>query len=355
MRNFLILAFCFRLGAASSLLPKGPSRSQLRPTNRARQPMEKPKCLAIGAAAFGAGLLSSFAIKRLFKYKPPKVWKFTPQGGKFGHLNKPTAGPQQEMKLPKGEHDLQLYSLATPNGVKANIMLEELCDKYGIEYDAYTINIGEGDQFGSGFVGVNPNSKIPALVDYSDEKKPIRVFESGSILVYLADKFDEDGAFLPKDPAKRTEVLNWVFWQVGSAPYLGGGFGHFYNYAPIKIKYAIDRFSMETKRQMDVLERALAGKDGSPGGPYLCGKQYTIADMMIWPWYGVLAQGKLYGDAKNFLELEKYPNVQAWAKLISAREAVMRGRKVTRVWGEDWEQMKERHSKADFDKLPSKP
>ncbi len=274
-------------------------------------------------------------------YEPPKVWQWDKDnGGKFASTNRPTAGPTHEKELPVGEHPLQLYSLATPNGVKVTILLEELLalGKTGAEYDAYLIQIGDGDQFGSGFVGANPNSKIPALVDHSMDP-PLRVFESGSILLYLAEKFD---AFLPKDPAARTECLNWLFWQMGSAPYLGGGFGHFYAYAPVKIKYAIDRFAMETKRQLDVMDRQLAENQ------YMAGDEYTIADMAIWPWYGQLALGKVY-DAGEFLDVKSYKNVQRWTREIGTRPAVERGRMVNRVSGEDNEQVRERHSAADFD------
>ncbi|MEK9679286.1 MAG: glutathione-dependent disulfide-bond oxidoreductase [Rhodospirillaceae bacterium] len=274
-------------------------------------------------------------------YKPPKVWQWDKDnGGKFASTNRPTAGPTHDKDLPVGEHPLQLYSLATPNGVKVAVMLEELLalGKTGAEYDAYLIQIGDGDQFGSGFVGANPNSKIPALVDHSMDP-PLRVFESGSILLYLAEKF---GAFIPTDPAARTECLNWLFWQMGSAPYLGGGFGHFYAYAPVKIKYAIDRFAMETKRQLDVMDRQLAENQ------YMAGDEYTIADIGIWPWYGQLALGKVYG-AGEFLDVDSYKNVQRWTREIGVRPAVERGRMVNRVSGEENEQVRERHSAADFD------
>ncbi len=274
-------------------------------------------------------------------YEPPKVWQWDKDnGGKFASTNRPTAGPTHDKDLPVGEHPLQLYSLATPNGVKVAVMLEELLalGKTGAEYDAYLIQIGDGDQFGSGFVGANPNSKIPALVDHSMDP-PLRVFESGSILLYLAEKF---GAFIPTDPAARTECLNWLFWQMGSAPYLGGGFGHFYAYAPVKIKYAIDRFAMETKRQLDVMDRQLAENQ------YMAGDEYTIADIGIWPWYGQLALGKVYG-AGEFLDVDSYKNVQRWTREIGVRPAVERGRMVNRVSGEENEQVRERHSAADFD------
>ncbi|MDF1749040.1 MAG: glutathione-dependent disulfide-bond oxidoreductase [Alphaproteobacteria bacterium] len=274
-------------------------------------------------------------------YTPPKVWTWDKEnGGKFASTNRPIAGPTHDKDLPVGEHPLQLYSLATPNGQKVTIMLEELLAKgySGAEYDAWLIKIGDGDQFGSGFVTVNPNSKIPALMDHSTTP-PTRVFESGAILLYLAEKFD---AFLPSDPAARTECLNWLFWQMGSAPYLGGGFGHFYHYAPVKIEYAIDRFAMETKRQLDVLDRHLADHE------YMSGKDYTIADIAIWPWYGNLVAGKIYGDSATFLEADGYKNVDRWQKAIAARKAVQRGRMVNRVSGDLSEQLHERHNASDF-------
>ena len=279
-------------------------------------------------------------------YEPAKVWKWEQgNGGKFASINRPIAGATSEKELPKGEHPLQLYSLATPNGVKVTMMLEELLaiGHSGAEYDAWLIKIGDGDQFGSGFVDVNPNSKIPALMDHSTAK-PTRVFESGAILLYLAEKF---GAFLPTDPATRAETLNWLFWQMGSAPYLGGGFGHFYAYAPFKMQYPIDRFSMETKRQMDVLDRRLAESQ------FLGGSEYTIADMAVWPWYGVLTTGKLYSgegfNAAEFLETHTYKNVIRWYDEIAARPAVIRGRMVNRMAGPLEEQLHERHSASDFD------
>ena len=274
-------------------------------------------------------------------YTPPKVWTWTqPSGGTFASINRPIAGPTHEKELPVGKHPLQLYSLATPNGVKVTILLEELLalGHAGAEYDAWLIRINDGDQFGSGFVGVNPNSKIPALMDHSGPT-PMRVFESGSILLYLAEKF---GAFLPKDSAGRTETLNWLFWQMGSAPYLGGGFCHFYAYAPTKIEYAIDRFAMETKRQLDVLDRRLADHT------YLAGDEYTIADIAVFPWYGGLVKGWLYGAAE-FLSVADYPNVQRWADLIAERPAVIRGRMVNRAFGEPAQQLHERHDASDFD------
>lgn len=277
-------------------------------------------------------------------YTPPKVWTWDKEnGGKFASTNRPIAGATHEKKLPVGDNPLQLYSLATPNGVKVTVMLEELLERghKGAEYDAYTIRIGDGDQFGSDFVAINPNSKIPALLDRSTPT-PTRVFESGSILLYLAEKF---GDFIPKDPAKRAECLNWLFWQMGSAPYLGGGFGHFYAYAPEKFEYPINRFAMETKRQLDVLDRQLAET------PYIAGDDYTIADIAIWPWYGILAQGKIYNDSGTFLDVDSYKNVQRWTKEIASRKAVKRGRVVNRVSGDPSEQLEERHSAADIDKL----
>lgn len=277
-------------------------------------------------------------------YNPPKVWtQDSANGGKFANINRPISGSTHEKKLPIGKHPFQLYSLATPNGVKVTIMFEELL-AMGIkeaEYDAYLINIGEGDQFSNGFVSINPNSKIPALIDLSDSEKPTKVFESGSILFYLAEKFK---AFLPKDHASRTETMNWLFWQMGSAPYLGGGFGHFYSYAPVKIKYCIDRFSMETKRQLDVLDKVLEKRE------YIAGDDYTIADIAIWPWYGVLAQGQLY-NAGEFLDVHSYKNLQRWTKQIAERKAVKRGRLVNRSWGEEKEKLIERHSASDLDSL----
>lgn len=273
-------------------------------------------------------------------YVPPKVWTHeAPSGGQFANINRPVAGPTHERALPVGKHPLQLYSLATPNGVKVTILLEELLalGHAGAEYDAWLIRIGEGDQFSSGFVQVNPNSKIPALLDRSVEP-PVRVFESGSILLYLAEKFD---AFLPKAPAARTECLNWLFWQMGSAPYLGGGFGHFYVYAPEKFEYAINRFTMEAKRQLDVLARRLAESD------YLGGEQYSIADIAVWPWYGQLVRGNLYGAAE-FLAVHEYPHVQRWAEAIAQRPAVQRGTRVNRTWGDEQSQVPERHSAADL-------
>ena len=275
------------------------------------------------------------------KYVPPKVWTAAaPSGGTFASINRPIAGATHDKELPVGKHPLQLYSLGTPNGVKVTILLEELLalGHSGAEYDAWLIRINDGDQFSSGFVDINPNSKIPALVDRSGEK-PLRVFESGSILVYLAEKFD---AFLPKDLAARTETLNWLFWQMGSAPFLGGGFGHFYAYAPEKIEYAINRYAMEAKRQLDVLDRQLAEHR------YVAGDEYTIADMAIWPWYGVLVLGKIYG-AGEFLSVHEYKNVKRWADDIAARPAVIRGRKVNRTFGEPEEQVPERHSASDLD------
>ena len=274
-------------------------------------------------------------------YVPPKIWKWDkPNGGQFANINRPIAGPTHEKELPVGRHPLQLYSLATPNGVKVTVMLEELLalGHSGAEYDAWLIRINQGDQFGSGFVAVNPNSKIPALLDRSGPK-PIRVFESGAILLYLAEKF---GAFLPTDVATRAECFSWLFWQMGSAPYLGGGFGHFYAYAPTKIEYAIDRFAMEVKRQLDVLDRRLAETE------YLAGGDYTIADIAVWPWYGGLAKGRAYG-AGEFLQVQDYKNVQRWADAIEARPAVQRGRKVNATFGNPADQLHERHDASDFE------
>ena len=274
-------------------------------------------------------------------YMPPKVWTWTKDsGGRFANINRPISGSTSEKELPVGRHPLQLYSLGTPNGVKVTVMLEELlaAGHDGAEYDAWLIRISDGDQFGSGFVSVNPNSKIPALMDRSGPK-PIRVFESGAILVYLAEKF---GAFLPTEATARAECLSWLFWQMGSAPYLGGGFGHFYAYAPTKIEYAIDRFSMEVKRQLDVLDKRLAETE------YLGGDIYTIADIAVWPWYGGLAKGWLY-EAGEFLDVASYKNVQRWADAIGDRPAVKRGRMVNRVSGEPSSQLHERHEAADFE------
>ena len=274
-------------------------------------------------------------------YTPPKIWTWNKaSGGQFANINRPIAGPTHDKDLPVGRHPLQLYSLATPNGVKVTIMLEELLalGHSGAEYDAWLIKIGEGEQFGSGFVEVNPNSKIPALMDRSGPT-PIRVFESGSILTYLAEKF---GAFLPTDAAARAECFSWLFWQMGSAPYLGGGFGHFYAYAPTKIEYAIDRFAMEVKRQLDVLDRRLAESE------YLAGEDYTIADIAVWPWYGGLVKGWQYGAAE-FLQVQDYKNVQRWADAIFERPAVKRGRMVNRMSGEPSSQLHERHDASDFE------
>jgi GST-like protein len=274
-------------------------------------------------------------------YVPPKVWTWDKEsGGKFASINRPIAGPTHDKTLPVGQHPFQLYSLATPNGVKVTVMFEELlaAGHKGAEYDAWLIEIGDGDQFSSGFVEVNPNSKIPALMDHSGDK-PVRVFESASILLHLAEKF---GAFIPADPAKRTECLNWLFWQMGSAPYLGGGFGHFYAYAPEKWEYPINRFAMEAKRQLDVLDRHLADNR------FMAGDEYTIADMAIWPWYGGLVLDRLY-NAAEFLDVASYKNVNRWAKEIDAREPVKRGRMVNKTWGDPSEQLRERHDASDFD------
>jgi len=274
-------------------------------------------------------------------YVPPKVWIWDKaNGGRFASINRPIAGPTHESALPRGKHPLQLYSLATPNGVKVTVMLEELLalGHASAQYDAWLIRINQGDQFGSGFVGVNPNSKIPALLDCSTPE-PIRVFESGSILLYLAEKFH---AFMPSEPAQRAECLSWLFWQMGSAPYLGGGFGHFYAYAPTKIEYAIDRFAMEVKRQLDVLNRRLADN------PYVGGDTYTIADIAIWPWYGALVQGQVY-EAGEFLQVHEYTHVVRWADEVAKRPAVRRGRMVNRVTGPLATQLHERHDASDFD------
>jgi GST-like protein len=274
-------------------------------------------------------------------YTPPKVWSWTKaNGGQFANINRPIAGPTHDKELPVGRHPLQLYSLATPNGVKVTVMLEELLalGHSGAEYDAWLIRINEGDQFGSGFVAVNPNSKIPALTDRSGST-PIRIFESGAILMHLAEKF---AAFLPTGGQARAECLSWLFWQMGSAPFLGGGFGHFYAYAPTKIEYAIDRYAMEVKRQLDVLDRHLGDHE------YLAGGDYTIADIAVWPWYGGLVKGVLYG-AGEFLSVQEYSNVQRWTDAIAKRPAVQRGRMVNRTWGEPSSQLHERHEASDFD------
>jgi GST-like protein len=274
-------------------------------------------------------------------YEPPKVWKWDSQsGGKWASINRPIAGPTHDKALPVGRHPLQLYSLATPNGVKVTIMLEELLALgiEGAQYDAHLIDISEGDQFGSGFVEVNPNSKIPAMMDHGTSP-PTRVFESGAILLYLAEKF---GAFLPETHARRTECLSWLFWQMGAAPYLGGGFGHFYSYAPYKMQYPIDRFTMEVKRQLDVLDRRLAEH------AFMAGDDYSIADMAIWPWYGALVLNRVY-EAAEFLEAASYTHVNRWANAIDARPAVARGCMVNRTWGEPERQLRERHEASDFD------
>lgn len=274
-------------------------------------------------------------------YTPPKVWTWNKEnGGKFASVNRPIAGPTHDQELPVGKHPFQLYSLATPNGQKVTIMFEELlaAGHTGAEYDAWLIKI-DGNQFGSGFVDVNPNSKIPALMDRSGDT-PFRVFESGAILLHLAEKF---GAFIPKDIVGRTETLSWLFWQMGSAPFLGGGFGHFYAYAPSKIEYAIDRYAMETKRQLDVLDRQLAHNE------FVAGKDYSIADMAIFPWYGGMAEGALYGDAATFLDVQSYKNLQRWTKAVGSRPAVKRGRMVNRASGDPARQLHERHDASDFD------
>jgi GST-like protein len=275
-------------------------------------------------------------------YVPPKVWKWEqPSGGQFANINRPIAGPTHQQQLPVGKHPFQLYSLATPNGQKVGIMFEELLAKghSGAEYDAWPIRIGEGDQFGSGFVEVNPNSKIPALVDRSGAD-PVRIFESGAILVYLAEKF---GEFLPASGPERAETLSWLFWQMGSAPFLGGGFGHFFAYAPVKIEYAINRYAMEAKRQLDVLNHQLADHE------YVAGSDYTVADIAIWPWYGQVALGKTYEGADTFLATHEYEHVQRWAKQIGERPAVKRGRIVNKLSGDPAEQLHERHDASDFE------
>ncbi|MEP1444253.1 MAG: glutathione-dependent disulfide-bond oxidoreductase [Hyphomicrobiales bacterium] len=276
------------------------------------------------------------------EFTPPKVWKWEEKnGGEFANINRPIAGPTHDKVLDVGNHPIQLHSLATPNGVKVTVMLEELLalGHSGAEYDAYLISIGKGDQFSSGFVEINPNSKIPAMMDRSTNP-PTRIFESGSILLYLADKFK---AFIPEDTAARTECLNWLFWQMGSAPYLGGGFGHFYHYAPFKMEYPINRFAMETKRQLDVLDRQLANNK------YIAGDEYTIADIAIWPWYGLVVLGRIYGDSATFLDAGSYKNLTRWAEEIDARPAVQRGKMVNRAFGELSEQLHERHDASDFE------
>ena len=284
---------------------------------------------------------TTFHMDNSSAYTPPKIWSANKEnGGRFANINRSTAGPTHEKELPVGRHPLQLYSMGTPNGVKVTVMLEELlaAGHSDAEYDAWLIRINEGDQFSSGFVSANPNSKIPALVDHSGPT-PIRVFESGAILIHLAEKFS---AFLPTDSAKRAECLSWLFWQMGSAPFLGGGFGHFYAYAPTKIEYAIDRYAMEVKRQLDVLDRRLAES------PYLAGGEYTIADMAVWPWYGTLVKGQLY-EAGEFLQVQSYSHVLRWTNQIAQRPAVRRGRMVNRTMGEPSSQLHERHEAGDFD------
>ena len=275
-------------------------------------------------------------------YTPPAVWQWNKEnGGKFASINRPVSGATHQQDAPRGRHPLQLYSLATPNGIKVTVMLEELLalGHSGAEYDAWLIPINEGAQFGSGFVAVNPNSKIPALLDCSDSHQPVRVFESGAILLYLAEKF---GAFVPTSGAARAECLSWLFWQMGSAPFLGGGFGHFYAYAPEKLEYPIDRYAMEVKRQLDVLDKQLAVRE------YIAGSDYSVADMAIWPWYGQLVLGELYG-AGEFLQVHEYTHVVRWAQHIAQRPAVQRGRKVNRTWGDPADQLHERHEASDFE------
>jgi len=277
------------------------------------------------------------------QYEPPKVWKWNSEnGGAWAKINRPISGSTHDAQLPQGEHPLQLYSLGTPNGQKVTIMLEELLEAgvQDAEYDAYLIKIGDGEQFSSGFVNINPNSKIPALYDRDADQ---HVFETSNILLYLAEKF---GKFLPTSTKERTAALNWLFWSHGAIPFVGGGFGHFYQYAPVKIEYAIDRYAMETKRQLDLLDKQLAQN------PFISGAEYTIADIAIWPWYGNIVLGKLY-DAAEFLQVQEYTHIKRWAEAIAKRPAVQRGRIVNRTWGEDWEQLPERHSASDFDKLPS--
>jgi len=300
-----------------------------------------PEPVVCFCPGFSTISINAFVMNNSSTYTPPKIWAPNKEnGGRFANINRPTAGPTHEKELSVGRHPLQLYSLGTPNGVKVTVMLEELlaAGHSGAEYDAWLIRINEGDQFGSGFVKVNPNSKIPALVDRSGPTS-VRVFESGAILIYLAGKF---GAFLPTDSARRAECLSWLFWQMGSAPFLGGGFGHFYAYAPTKIEYAIDRYAMEVKRQMDVLDRRLAES------PYVAGDEYSIADMAIWPWYGSLAKGQLY-DAGEFLQVQDYTHVLRWTNQIAQRPAVKRGRMVNRTMGELSSQLHERHDASDFD------
>ena len=275
-------------------------------------------------------------------YSPPAIWQWNKEnGGQFASINRPIAGATHDRELPVGRHPLQLYSLGTPNGVKVTVMLEELLalGHGGAEYDAWLIRINEGEQFGSGFVAVNPNSKIPALLDRSDAANPVRVFESGAILMYLAEKF---GAFLPQARAARAECLSWLFWQMGSAPFVGGGFGHFYAYAPVKIEYAIDRYAMEAKRQLDVLDQRLAEHE------YVAGSEYTVADIAIWPWYGLMVKGQAY-NAGEFLQVHEYTHVVRWAEQVARRPAVQRGRKVNRVSGDPASQLRERHEASDFD------
>lgn len=279
-------------------------------------------------------------------YTPPPIWQWDQEnGGQFANINRPIAGATHTKELPVGRHPLQLYSMGTPNGVKVTVMLEELLalGHSGAEYDAWLIQIGQGDQFGSGFVAVNPNSKIPALLDRSDAAHPVRVFESGAILMYLAEKFGS--AFLPKDGAARAECLSWLFWQMGSAPFLGGGFGHFYAYAPEKFEYPINRYAMEVKRQLDVLDQRLAVNE------YVAGSDYTVADIAIWPWYGLLVKGEAY-NAGEFLQVQQYTHVVRWAEQVGKRPAVQRGRMVNRVNGDPASQLRERHDASDFDALP---
>lgn len=323
--------------------------------------------LAATALAFvgGAATCTALSLSSLFKYKTPKIWTHVPQGGTWGSVNRPTAGPRTAAALPRGEHAIQLYSLGTPNGMKVTSLLEEMCLEYGIEYDAWYVDIGSMDQFSTGFVQANPNSKIPAMLVYSEsgEEEPTRVFESGAIMMYLCELYDTNATFLPPaGDARRAECLSWLFFVQGSAPFLGGGFGHFFSYAPIRIKYAIDRYTMETKRQLDVLERHLSGivdkelgenKGKFAGGPFLCGDLLTIADMCCYPWYGRLVQGKLYSGSAEFLNArEEYPTVLAWAERMEARKGVRRGCMVNRSKGDKGVPvLRERHSSAEFEGL----
>ncbi|GMH68817.1 hypothetical protein TrLO_g1829 [Triparma laevis f. longispina] len=319
--------------------------------------LKSPQGLQLFGGSVALGLAAR-AVVRSLSYSPPEVWKPKPALGQFAAINKPTAGPQKELALPRGKHDFQLYSMGTPNGVKVTILLEALCDEYSsFDYDAHLVMIN-GDQFGSEFVDINPNSKIPCALDFSTPT-PTRLFESAAIMTYLCETYDKKKLYFPDD--KRTEIMNWLFWIQGSAPFVGGGFGHFYNYAPYKIEYAIDRYTMETKRLLDVLNNRLGGKDKGifAGGPFIVGETVTIADMAIWPWFGNLCLGRLYGGSDKFLNVEEYAHVCKWAKMMSELPSVARGRMVNRPWGKDEEQLHNRHSRADFetntqDKLKTK-